>query len=487
MKYLIPWIIPILLVFGGTAALIVWIYDYQNYTVAVRLPGGDKRPDSQAQQADSAPVEGVLEKGSGEPSQIQAAWSAFRGADYDNISQETGLADRFPPDGPKVLWQLSLGEGYAGAAVRNGCVYLVDYDMDARRDVIRCLSFDTGEEIWRFSYPVAIKRNHGFSRTVPAVTDQYLVTIGPMCHVFCLDALTGEEKWKIDLVKEYGTKVPLWYAGQCPRIEDGRAILAPGGSALMIAVDCETGEVVWQTPNPEKWEMTHTSILPVEFAGKKMYVYPHGGGVAGVSAEDGALLWNTDVWKLRINIPSPVDCGDGRIFLCAGYNKGSMMLRLREEQGRIRPEVAFEHKPRDFGAEQQTPVYYQGYIYGVRPDGQLVCMDPAGQIVWTSGDDTDYHLGAYILADGKLYVLDDHGSLSMVRAAPEGYTLLDRAQVLHGHESWGPPAVAAGRLIVRDLTTMVCLDISSAASALVSPPPFLYTGAADQRVERTSR
>lgn len=476
MKYLIPWIIPVLLLIGGTTAMILWIYDYQTYAVALRVTGGDKRPKDQASQGSQGPVEGVLEVSDGTSSEIKATWPAFRGADYDGVSNEdTPLAEQFPAEGPPELWRLTLGEGYAGAAVMHGNVYIVDYDMEAQKDVIRCLSLDDGREIWRFSYPVSIKRNHGFSRTVPAVTDKYLVTLGPKCHVFCLDPLTGEEKWKIDLVKEYGTKEPLWYAGQCPRIEDGKAILAPAGSSLMIAVDCESGEVVWQTPNPEKWEMTHSSVLPITFAGKKTYIYCHSGGVAGVSAEDGSMLWNTDVWKLRINVPTPVDCGEGRIFLSAGYNKGSMMLQLKEVEGRVVPEVLFEHKPRVFGADQQTPIFYEEYIYGVRPDKKLVCMDLSGQIVWSSDDEFEYGLGAYVLADGKLYVLNDHGSLSIIPATPEGYRLLDRKQVLEGHESWGPPAVAAGRLIVRDLTTMVCLDIRAEASDLVSTGPIHYT------------
>ncbi|MHC4907904.1 MAG: outer membrane protein assembly factor BamB family protein, partial [Planctomycetota bacterium] len=102
------------------------------------------------------------------------------------------------------------------------------------------------------------------SRTVPAVNEKYIVTIGPKCHVTCLDRVTGEFKWMIDLVAEYGTTEPLWYAGQCPLIVDGKAIVAPAGpDVLMMAVDCETGEVVWKTPNPGGWKMTHCSIIPM--------------------------------------------------------------------------------------------------------------------------------------------------------------------------------------------------------------------------------
>ena len=110
------------------------------------------------------------------------------------------LARSWPMDGLRVLWELEAGEGHSGAAVRNGCVYMMDYDRDLHEDIIRCLSLDTGEEIWRYTYYVKVKRNHGMSRTVPAVNDEYVVALGPKCHVHCLDAMTGALFFPLSLV-----------------------------------------------------------------------------------------------------------------------------------------------------------------------------------------------------------------------------------------------------------------------------------------------
>ena len=332
------------------------------------------------------------------------------------------MADRRPGE---VMGRFQLGEGYAAPAVYDWRVYLIDYDMKKQADAIRCFSLDDGREIWRYSYPVSIKRNHGMSRTVPAVNGEYVITIGPKCHVTCLDAKTGAFKWMIDLVAEYGTKEPLWYAGQCPLIVDNRAIIAPAGKeVLMMAVDCETGEVVWTCPNSQQWEMTHCSILPMRFADKDFYVYPGSRGVAGISAEDGTLLWQTDAWYLRTNVPTPVNAGQGRIFLSAGYNKGSMMLQLRRQRNEIMPEVVFERQPDVFGSDQQTPVYYKGYIYGVRPDKQLVCLDMTGEVLWSSGPENKYGLGPYMIANGMIYILNDDGVLSLIEAVPDAFSVV---------------------------------------------------------------
>ncbi len=392
---------------------------------------------------------------------LPGAWTGFRGANHDNISTEgTALASGWGPSGPRKLWQIALGEGHAGAAVLNGRVYVLDYDQAARADKLRCFSLADGREQWSQSYPVEVKRNHGMSRTVPAVTSQYVVTLGPKCHVMCCDATTGRVAWRIDLVSQWGATVPEWYAGQCPLIDGNRVILAPAGKALAIAVDIASGKVLWQTPNPRGWRMTHSSLVPTVFDGKRMYVYCGSGGVAGISADNGQLLWDTTEWVVSTaTVPSPVPIGDGRIFLCGGYNSGAMMLQLQNSGGKIVPKSLYRLQPAVFGSDQQTPIYYNGYIYGVIPGGMLACLDLSGRQVWNSGTKR-FGLGPYVLAGGMLYVLSDRGELSLAQATPSGFKLMADAKILTGSDAWAPIAIAGGRLLARDVTTMVCLDIA---------------------------
>lgn len=434
--------------------------------LSARLPGADKSP-AKTPTDSLEKIVGELEIFAGEPATIEGAWPQFRGPDRNAIAHdpEVRLLEQWPASGPELIWQIDVGEGYAGAAILNGMVYLIDYDRVEQRDVIRCLSLADGRDIWQYSYPVTVKRNHGMSRTIPAVTDEFIVTIGPKCHVTCLDSRSGEFHWMIDMVREYGTVVPPWYAGQCPLIDEGAAILAPAGPEhLLVAVDCVTGELLWQAPNPRGWSMTHSSIMPAEFYGQKMYIYCGSGGVAGIDAEDGRLLWDSSEWKIRIaNVPSPVIIDEQRIFLSGGYNSGSLMMELRRGTDDIYPRTFFKLDPDVFGSAQQTPIYQQGYIYGVRPDEQLVCLDTEGQELWTSSSAHTFGLGPYLIVNDTIYVSDDTGRLTMVRAQSSSFELLDEAQVLEGHDAWGPMAYAAGRLILRDLDTMVCLKIGDNA------------------------
>ena len=462
MKYILPKLIPAILIIVGVFLIFSLVNIDRDPALTQRLPGTDGTPQILPSSQQSIKITGKLASFDGVVSDLTGSWPEFRGPNRDAISPENfSPLLEWPEAGPRQIWQIDVGEGYAGAVVFKGRVYIVDYDRQNQSDLIRCLSLDDGKDIWNYSYPVKVKRNHGMSRTVPVVTDDYLIAIGPKCHVTCLDSDTGEYKWMIDLESEYGTKVPPWYAGQCPLIDNGRLILAPGGENLMIALDPLTGNEIWKSENPNNWAMTHSSITPVEFASKRMYVYCGSGGVAGISADDGKILWETNEWKIRIaTVPTPIVVGEGLIFFSGGYNAGSVMLKLTEKDGQITPDVLFRLDAKIFGSPQQTPIFYQGHIYGVRPDGQLVCLDLQGNILWSSSAAHKFGLGPYVIANGLIYVMNDDGLLSLAKAQSSGFELLTQGQVLGGHDAWGPMAIASGRLILRDLTKMVCLDIS---------------------------
>jgi len=112
-----------------------------------------------------------------------------------------------------------------------------------------------------------------------------------------------------------------------------------------------------------------------------------------------------------------------------------------------------------FGATQQTPVLYEDFLYGVRPNGELTCLNGEGEVQWTSGMEHRFGLGPVMVADGTVLVINDDGVLTMADAVPDEFRLLDEAAILHGHDAWGPLALADGRLIARDLTRMVCVDL----------------------------
>ena len=462
-------IIPATVAMVGAVLIGIWISSGPPNDLPIRRPGLDLPADGAGQTRIQRvkPVAGGPQRGDGAPSSVPGTWPWFRGPELDGICRdETSLAHSWPASGPPVLWTVAMGEGYAGAAIHDGRVYVLDYDEQASADTLRCLSLDDGREIWRNGYAVDVTRNHGMSRTVPAVIDGHVITLGPQCHVASWDALTGQCQWLMDLVLEYGTEVPRWYAGQCPLIDGGRLILAPGGKSLVVAVDIQTGKPLWETPNPHRRSMTHASVVPMDFLGQRMYVYCASSAVVGVSADDGTELWHSTDWTTQFaTAPSPVCPGEGKIFLSSGYgNKvGSIMLQLQPGPSGLQVRQILELAPKTFNSEQQTPIFFDGHLFGVRKHGggKLICMDLEGKEIWDSGKDRFGH-GPYMIADGVILVMGNDGELVLAEASTAAYRPLARFQVFQdGQDAWGPMALAGGRLIVRDMTRMTCLNLSA--------------------------
>ncbi len=449
-----------------------WVRTDPTSDYAASLPGADNRGKGVAAQ--EVKIGELFEQLETDFTELSESWPRFRGVDFDNISKSpVKLIDKFGSTGPKIVWSVEMGEGHSGAAIYKGLAYILDYDEEKRADILRCFSLTDGKEMWSRGYKLNVKRNHGMSRTIPAVTDDYILTMGPMCHVMCLDRKDGNMRWGIDIAKDYESEVPLWYTGQCPLIDNNTAIIATGGKALMIAVNCETGDKIWETPNPNGWKMSHSSVLPYTFGGRKMYVYSPIGALVGIAADGpdaGKILWEAPKWNHSVVAPSPVCMPDGKIFMTAGYGAGSMMLQLTEINGKFDIRILNEYPPKDgLASEQQTPLFWQGHLIGIMPkDGgsirnQLVCINPANpqKMVWTSGTENRFGLGPYFIADNKLFILNDDATLTIARPSTTKYIQVDQVKIFEdGHDAWAPFALANGYLLMRDSKKMVCIDLN---------------------------
>jgi outer membrane protein assembly factor BamB len=389
-------------------------------------------------------------------------WTQFRGPDRTNISKETGLLRKWPAGGPKVLWSVPVGPGYAGAAIVAGRVYHHDYD-EAKSDwCVNCRSVADGKLIWQFREAREIRPNHAITRTVPAVDSRFVCSLDPKFTLHCLDVKTGKQIWRKSLVSDYKSTIPSWYNGQCPLQEPDRLIIATGGSAIMAAFDKATGKELWHTPNPQQYAITHSSVMPAMLGGVRQYIYGTIKGPLGIAAKDGKLLWE---FPRKFNVavaPSVVAVDDERVFMTASYDAGCVMVRVRRTGDAFKAEGVFDMKNNEWNSEVHTPIVYKGHLFAVgkKKRGLFTCLGPDGKEVWTSDGKASFGLGSFMMADGMFFVMDgDSGKLHMVEASTTGYNELASAQILGGQEVWGPMALSDGKLVLRDLSKMVCVNL----------------------------
>jgi len=391
-----------------------------------------------------------------------ADWPQFRGPARDNISRETGLSRQWPTSGPKVLWTVPVGQGYAGAAIVAGRVYHHDYDETKSEWGVYCRSLTTGKQIWSFSESRRIRPNHAITRTVPAVDARFVFSLDPKCGLHCFDAKSGKRLWNKDLVTVYKTPIPPWYNGQCPLIEPDRLVIATGGDAIMVALDKATGKELWRTPNTIKLQFSHASVMPATLGGVKQYLYSTLDGLLGVNAANGKLLWT---YNRKFNVaaaPSPLAIDNERVFATGPYDAGSVMVRVRNTGGSFKAEPVFDMQANEWNSEVHTPIVHKGHMFAVgkKKRGLFTCLTFDGKPVWDSEGKAAFELGSFLLADGMFFVLEGKtGVLRLIEANTTGYKEFGRAQVLSGQDVWGPMALSDGKLVLRDLSKMVCIDV----------------------------
>lgn len=437
------------------------------------VPGLDNKPENLSGFSELIKIGEGFDFFSDTRTQSKHAWPRFRGVNFDNIATEkVSIQTHWDNHYPKELWKVNLGEGHAAPAISNGKVYLLDYNENKKADALRCFNLETGEELWQRWYRVNIKRNHGMSRTVPAVSDKYVVTIGPRCHVMCTNGENGDFIWGLDVERDYKNEIPFWYTGQCPIIDGNTVIIAVGGDKLMIGLDIATGKILWETPNDQALKMSHSSVMPMTIHGKKMYVYCAIGGIVGVSAEGenrGELLWITSKWKPAVIAPSPVLLGKNKIFASAGYGAGSILFEIEKTASGYSANILQQIKPNEgLASEQQTPILHQGLLFGILPKdagsmrNEFVCCDPNDltKILWSSGKTNRYGLGPYLMIEDKFLILNDDGNLTLAQVKNNQFKILAQKKVLQGHDAWGPFALTDGKLLLRDSKQMICLDLT---------------------------
>ena len=285
MKNKVTWITIGTIAFY-TCLLIGWhVYDPSS-SFTESQPGADNRPAGHARKSDDVLIGEFFMQGdvTVPSTEMKGEWPCFRGENHDNQTSSpfTAQSSSFHF---KELWAVETGEGHAAPVISAGRMYVLDYDEQLSSDALRCFDLQTGQQLWRRWYRVPMKRNHGFSRTIPAIGCGSVVTIGPEGHVMCCDKLTGQMKWSIDMKKRFGTEIPFWYTGQCPLIYNEMLVLAPAGQdTLMIGVDVRTGKTLWGTPNTVHFKMSHSSVIPMLLGGTPTFVYIGVGGVCGVSS-----------------------------------------------------------------------------------------------------------------------------------------------------------------------------------------------------------
>jgi len=398
-----------------------------------------------------------------------ADWPQYLGPNRNATSPEKGLLRSWPENGPKVLWTVSLGPGYGGAAISDGKVYVLDR-IRSKQDVLRCLDLNTGEEQWSYAYDAPGRVSHPGSRSTPAIDGNYIYTCGSFGDLYCFDRNSHKPVWNKNIWKDNdGGSLPRWAISQNPLIYGDLVTVASQTSkAGVVAYDKLTGQVKWASPALPSG-VGYVSPTIVRIAAKDHLVMitagerdGSGGEVLGMNPKTGKNLWIYENWSCRIPIPNVTQIGDGRLFVTGGYEAGSVMIEVAANGDSYT--VTELYKTDDFGTHCHSAVLHEGHLYAhcttnTRRDG-MVCMDLSGTVKWKTGRSPVFDKGGFLLADGLIFSVDGReGILYLVEPNPAGYKQLASAKLLDTNECWGPIALVDGKLLIRDQKQMRCVVV----------------------------
>jgi hypothetical protein len=285
------------------------------------------------------------------------------------------------------------------------------------------------------------------------------------------------------LPRDLRGRPPMWGFSHVPILYKDTVIVAPQTiDAGLVALDRATGRLRWRSPDVGSNRFSHVTSRLTTLAGVDQLVaigIVDGGHnppaiVTGIDAATGKLLWQKQTWK-RYNcpIPTPLPTGDDRLFITGGYTIGCFSLKVTHGGGTWKAAYLFRDNNL-VTAHIHTPIFYRGFIYAQsydkfhqRKQNGLICLTPEGRLKWKTGPERDFGSGAILIADGLLFVMDGRtGELTLAEASPDGFKELAKAKVLtaKGRSVWAPMALSRGRLIVRDLDEMKCLDVREAGT-----------------------
>jgi outer membrane protein assembly factor BamB len=389
-------------------------------------------------------------------------WPQYLGPDRNAVSKETGISRSWPESGPEVLWTVPMGEGFGGAAVSRGKVFVLDRNGD-RGDIFRVIDLKTGKEDWRFAYDAPGSLDKGGSRAVPTVDGDLVYACGPFGHYHCFDIRTRKPLWGGNIWTDYSDEgLPRWGIAQNPLIYGDLLIMASQtGKAGVVAFDKLTGKVRWEsTALPGRAGYVSPKIVTLD--GGQLLVMISTGGIVGIDPKTGRGLWDYDGWQCRIPITNVTEIGDGRLFVTGGYRAGSAMIKVEKKSGAWAVSELFKNA--EFGTHVHPAVLHEGHLYGhcstnETRDG-LMCMSLEGKVMWKTGRDPLFDKGGFILVDGLLLSVDGNkGWLYLIEPGPGGFKELAKAKLLDTNTCWAPLALVDGRLIIRDQKQMRCVAV----------------------------
>ena len=336
------------------------------------------------------------------------------------------------------------------AGTTDNQTYVIAYDLK-------------GNLIWKkpngkaWSTNLSYASSYTGSRSTPTYDNGIVYHLGETGRLTAFNSKTGAEIWSRELVKDFDAK-PSEYGYSESVLVDGKYLYTrpAGKKGFVVCLDKLNGKLIWANTDIPGSE-AYSSMVTKRSGENRPVIGSSSNCYFGLDARNGRLLWKVKFENEReLNITDAIIFNE-YVFLSTGYGKGSMLFKLRSSGNEIIPETVWQTSLMD--NHHGGIILHDGYLYGSGSNSRgWFCLDfQTGKPLWKSDGK-----GSLTFADGMLYLLDEKGTIKLVRATPGKYELHGEFKVPAGGKGpfWAHPVVCGGRLYVRHSDKLFVYDIS---------------------------
>jgi outer membrane protein assembly factor BamB len=354
----------------------------------------------------------------------------------------------------RLLWRQPCGGGYASFAVADRVAFTIEQRRE--QEVVVAYEMDSGRELWTHGWTGYFTESMGGDgpRATPEYSDGRIYALGGEGELRCLDAATGQAVWSKNILADNRTTNITYGMAASPLVVDDKVIVLPGGGAgrSVVAYDKRTGAPLWRTLDDKA---AYAAPMAVMLAGRRQLLVLTAMRAVGLDIGNGDLLWETP-WRTEYDINSamPIIIDANRFILTSGYGTGAALVEITSADAGFAAREVWRSQA--MKCKFNNAVHHNGVIYGL-DEGILAAMDvETGKRLWKGGR---YGYGQLLLASGHLVIATEQGDVVLVEATPERHNEVARFSALDG-KTWNVPAMAGGRLLVRNTAEMACYRVS---------------------------
>jgi outer membrane protein assembly factor BamB len=400
-----------------------------------------------------------------------ADWPQWRGPARDGVVSDPARKITKLPQDPKPLWEIAVGPGQASPIIVQDRLLLMD--GLAGKEVLHCLSADTGKEIWQVEIGPMVEFQNAYGegpRCTPFVDGDRVYAQSCGGEFRCLALKDGKQFWAFSFGDHYGA---TWFGNKSPDPEaketasrrhgnngsaviDGERVFVPVGSpkkGTLIAFDKLTGKELWTAGQDNT---AYSSVMVASLAGVRQAVHLTADALMGVEASSGKILWREPLKTgAKRHVATPVI--DGDTVTVTSTSIGTIRFKITQAEGVFSAQRQWENAAMKVVISSPIQVGANLFSPGAGNRCDLVCLNAAtGEERWREPGLGDY--ASITAVNDSLLVLDSTGELRLVTASETGYKELGRSHFVG--KTWASPAYSDGRLFVRDGTKLLALQLA---------------------------